>query len=350
MGSTLPAHSEILIGVAGPMTGTYAAFGAQMVTGVQAAVDDLNANGGLDGDLVTLVTADDGCSDRQAGTAAQSLIAKNVRVVVGHFCSYPSLAAAKQYQAAGIAMIAPSASLPALTEAGLGNVLRLASRDDAQGAFAAKRMQQLFPAAKIAVLDDGTAASKALFTSFRLAFAGEPALVISFKPDSKEFAGLIADLESKAIEAAYCACSAADAGAILAQSPKRLQLFGADTLLVPQFWETAGAAGEGTLVSFAIDPQSTPEAKAVLRGLKAADNNPDGAVLQSYAAVQLFAQAANDIGLQNGASMISHLRSGKIFPTVLGNVAFDGKGDLRTQKFVWYKWSNGKFAAESSPQ
>jgi branched-chain amino acid transport system substrate-binding protein len=44
-----PARADIVIGVAGPMTGSYASFGAQMRAGALQAVADLNAAGGING-------------------------------------------------------------------------------------------------------------------------------------------------------------------------------------------------------------------------------------------------------------------------------------------------------------
>jgi branched-chain amino acid transport system substrate-binding protein len=346
---TTYAHAEVLIGVAGPMTGASAQFGAQMVAGVKAAVDDLNAKGGIGGEFVGVVTADDGCDSKLAETAAQDLIAQNVNIVIGHFCSYPSLVAAKLYDAAGLAMIAPSASLPVLTETGLKSIVRLAPRDDAQGAFGARRMQQDFPAAQIAIISDGTVPNEALKTAFLAALKGQPALSTLVTPDSQNVGGLLGDLKTKNITALYCACSASDAGFILQQSRATgliLKLYGPDALLTAQFWEKSGASGEGTHVSFAADPQANLDARPLLHQFGLASVSADGATLPAYAAVQVFAAAAGKSGLGNRDGLVVQLKSGQVFKTVLGEVSFDGKGDVLPQRFVWYVWRNGKYTTE----
>ncbi len=66
------AAAEILIGVAGPMTGKDAWFGEQMERGAALAVADLNAAGGVLGQQVELITADDFCDPEQAVAAARS--------------------------------------------------------------------------------------------------------------------------------------------------------------------------------------------------------------------------------------------------------------------------------------
>ena len=45
------AYADILIGTAGPMTGQYASFGAQMKAGAEQAVEDINAAGGVNGEM-----------------------------------------------------------------------------------------------------------------------------------------------------------------------------------------------------------------------------------------------------------------------------------------------------------
>ncbi len=53
------ARADILIASIGPMTGPYASIGEQMRRGAEMAVADLNAEGGLLGQLVTLRVEDD---------------------------------------------------------------------------------------------------------------------------------------------------------------------------------------------------------------------------------------------------------------------------------------------------
>jgi branched-chain amino acid transport system substrate-binding protein len=344
------ARADIVIGVAGPLTGQYAAFGAQMLHGVQTAVDDINATGGIAGEIIFMQPEDDGCDNHQAEVAANDLVAKNARVVIGHFCSTPSLAAARIYEVAGIPMIAPSASLPVLTEAGLWNVVRIASRDDAQADFAAKRILHTYPKAKVAMLDDGSAAGANLAGRFKQAMGAAPVLSLSFKPDAKSFDGLVNDVKLRDVEVIYFACGASDAGRIAADlqaAGVQAHLFGADLLLTDQYWEKSGAAGEGTLVSFSRDPQSSHDAKAATASLQLAGFDAEGATLPAYAAVQLFVSAAQATSPQNGRAVASWLHSGKPLATVLGPLAFDAKGDVQPPRFVWYKWSKGAYAAES---
>ena len=128
-----PARADVLIGLAGPITGKNAWFGEQMERGAAMAVADLNAAGGVLGQQVQLITADDFCDPEQAVAAAKKLVSDGVIFVVGHFCSGASIPASEIYAAAGVLMISPTSTNPMLTELGRANVFRLDYRDDAVG-------------------------------------------------------------------------------------------------------------------------------------------------------------------------------------------------------------------------
>ena len=94
---SLPAQADIAIGIAGPLSGPNAVFGAELRNGVSGAIAAVNAAGGVNGEQLALVEGDDACDTRRAGEVAKDFIAKDVRLVVGHFCSSASLAAAPAY-------------------------------------------------------------------------------------------------------------------------------------------------------------------------------------------------------------------------------------------------------------
>ena len=143
---TTPAGAEILIGVAGPMTGKDAWFGEQMQRGAALAVADLNADGGMLGQQVQLVTVDDFCDAEQAVAAARKLVSEGVIFVVGHYCSHCSIPASAIYQAARVLMISPASTNPKLTELGHANVFRVVNRDDANGAVVGYYLAEHWPA------------------------------------------------------------------------------------------------------------------------------------------------------------------------------------------------------------
>src|SRR5262249_47177250 len=98
-----PASAQdITIGVAGPMTGQYAAFGTQFKNGMDAAIEKINASGGVLGKKLKASVGDDACDPKQARSVAEKLSGEKVPVVIGHFCSGSSIPASEVYSENGI--------------------------------------------------------------------------------------------------------------------------------------------------------------------------------------------------------------------------------------------------------
>src|SRR6476469_4499392 len=127
------ANAQIKMGVAGPITGPNAAFGAQLKNGVEQAVEDINAAGGINGQKISLSVGDDVSDPKQGVSVANKFVGDGVKLVVGHFNSGVTMPASEIYAENGILMISPSATNPKITERNLWNVFRTCGRDDQQG-------------------------------------------------------------------------------------------------------------------------------------------------------------------------------------------------------------------------
>jgi branched-chain amino acid transport system substrate-binding protein len=156
-GSASVGHAEILIGRAGPLTGPNAWLGEQTERGVALAVADLNAAGGVLGQQVEMITADDYCDGEQAVAAANKLVAVGVVFVAGHPCSGVAIPTSEVHAAAGTLMISNAATNPMLTERGLDNVFRVVGRDDQQGTIAGNYLADRWGDKSIAIAHDGEA-------------------------------------------------------------------------------------------------------------------------------------------------------------------------------------------------
>ncbi|HEX8665572.1 MAG TPA: branched-chain amino acid ABC transporter substrate-binding protein, partial [Beijerinckiaceae bacterium] len=115
------ANAQIKIGVAGPITGPNAAFGAQLKNGAEQAVEDINAAGGVNGQKLQLVIGDDVSDPKQGVSVANKFAAEGVKWVVGHFNSGVSIPSSEVYQEAGIVQITPASTNPRFTERGMWN-------------------------------------------------------------------------------------------------------------------------------------------------------------------------------------------------------------------------------------
>ena len=200
------AAAEILIGLAGPLTGKNAWFGEQLERGATQAVADLNASGGALGQQVELITVDDFCDPEQAVAAAKKLVSAGVVLVAGHYCSGASIPASAIYEAAEFLEIAPASSNPVLTELGRANVFRVIYRDDAAGIVAGDYLADNWSDKRIAILHDNTTFGKGVAeeTKKNLNRRGViEAVYQAYVPGRNEYGAEIAQLQAAGIAVVF---------------------------------------------------------------------------------------------------------------------------------------------------
>ena len=148
------ARADIPIGFSSALTGPYAWVGEPHLAGTELAIADLNAKGGVLGEPLELILADDGCNAELAPLAAEKLVSEAVAVAFGATCSGAAIPASKVYQRAGILMIEAGATNPRLTDEGDGRVFRVVGRDDRQGTIAGDYLADRWRDSEIAIVHD----------------------------------------------------------------------------------------------------------------------------------------------------------------------------------------------------
>ncbi len=86
------------------------------------------------------------------------------------------------------------------------------------------------------------------------------------------------------------------------------------------------------------DPQNNPNAAGVVEIFRKQGIHPESAVLYAYAAVQVLKGAIEKADSLDPKTVSKIIRSGVVFPTVLGDISFDKKGDVNGDHFVIYEW------------
>jgi branched-chain amino acid transport system substrate-binding protein len=339
------ARAEVRIGVAAPLTGPYAWAGVVTERGAQVAVADLDAGGGVLGQQIELVSADDYCDAEQASAAAHKLVAAGVVAVFGHQCSGAAIPASRIYSDARILMVASEATNPRLTEQGFTNVFRMVGRDDLQGRIAGDLLAERWGDKPIAILHDGQAYGEGLAeeTRKRLRERGiAEAMFAAIEPGQADYWDIVQEMQAIGVEVLYFGGYQHEAALIIRQAREHgyeLQLVAGDGISNEDFGLVAGPASDGTLMTLFPSPGG-PGATAFAAKFTS-DLRPPFPV---YAAVQVWAQAVENAGTFETAAVAEVLRTGE-FDTVLGRIGFDAKGDVTGyDAFVWYVWHDGKYA------
>ena len=342
------AGAEILIGMAGALTGPNAYQGEQQQQGVEMAIADINAAGGVLGQPLRLVSVDDACDSGQAIAAAHKLVAEKVAFVVGHQCSGASIPAAGIYERAGVIQMTPASTNPQLTESGRSNVFRICGRDDQQGAIAGAYLAARGRDAKIAILNDGSVYGKGIAEETKRQLrrnGGADTLYDELEPGLSDYSPLIAKLQAAGIQIAYFGGYYREAAILIRNAREQgynLQLVSGDSIASEAFIQVTGEAGEGTVFTSFRDPRRNPGASSLLERFRQKGFEPEGYTLYSYGAVQAWAQAIAKAGSTEPHAVMSALRSNE-FETILGRVSFDAKGDVRQPGFEWFIWRRGQY-------
>lgn len=83
----VPAVAQVKVGVVNSLSGNFAAFGNRYNTGMQVALEEINANGGINGEKLELVVQDDRSDAQSALAALESLNKQGVPLVIGSYAS-----------------------------------------------------------------------------------------------------------------------------------------------------------------------------------------------------------------------------------------------------------------------
>ncbi len=324
-----------------------------MKRGAEMAVADINAKGGLLGKQLKLSVGDDACDPKQAGVVANQMANEKVVFVAGHFCSSSSIPASIVYNEHGMLQITPASTSPDLTDdaskKGWNNIFRTCGRDDAQGAVAGKYLATKYKGKAVAIIDDKSSYGKGLAAETRKAMnaAGlKEKMRESINQGDKDFSALISKMKQNNIQAMYLGGYHTEAGLLVRQAREqglKAQLVSGDALVTDEFWQITGAAGEGTMMTFGPDPRNLSTAKDIVAKFKAQGYDPEGYTLYTYAAVQVFFDAATKAKSVKVDDVSKALHANK-FNTVIGPIGFNPKGDILNPEYVWFVWKGGKYS------
>ena len=341
------AEADVTIGVAGPITGANASFGAQLTQGVAQAAEDFNRSGGILGQKVVIQQGDDVSDPKQGVSVANKFVGDGVRFVVGHFNSGVTIPASEVYADNGVLMITPSATNPKVTQRKLWDVFRTCGRDDQQGRLWADLALGKLKDAKIAIVHDKTTYGQGLADAakgFMNAGGKKEVLYEGVNASEKDYSAIVSKIKESGADILMWGGLHTEGGLIIRQmrdQGMKTVMVSGDGITDNEFAQIGGPGVEGTLMSFGPDPRNNAAAKDVVAEFKAKNFDPEAYTLYSYAAVQILKQAAEKAKSLDPKKVAEVMHSGMTFNTVIGPIAYDKKGDRTTVDYVWYVWKKG---------
>ncbi len=328
VGACSRADGPVVLGTAGKWDSGY---GTMSRKGIELAIEELNAAGGINGRRVELVAKDDHAEGAVAAAVADSFVADaRITAVIGHLSSGAMVAAAKVYDNGKLPAVATTATTPDLT--GISPwVFRVVPSDSASAIalarFAASHFAKAGRAPRTAILYENDAYGRGLADAFRRAFTGELVLVDPIGTGAKDFEPQIAYLKKVGAELVFVAGTEATGGPFIAQAKAQglaADLMGSDGW-APIVKETA-AEGAYIGVPFSdLDPRKATQA-FVASFKRKYGMMPDNNAALGYDATMLVADAVRRAGTDR-AKVREVLAGGSAYEGATGQIRLGKDGD-----------------------
>ncbi len=342
---------QILIGYAGPLTGSQAAVGIDLWRGAELAALHYNRQGGVLGRKVVIVPLDDQADGEVAVEVAREFVDRGVFAVVGHYSSGATEPASPIYAGAGILEVTTMASNPALSQQGIATFFRVCPVDSVQGPVDAEFAVQTLGARRIAVVHiGGDTYSEGLRDEFSRRARELGATIVAAYPYEDppvDFGAVVARLQADSPDLVFFSGYYPGGDLLLRQMREAgmtTAFLSGDGSFEYGFLRDAGKAAEGAYVSSLFpDILATPDMADWVKEFRQlyryqpGINSPAG-----YAAVQVIVAGIQKAGKLDAAEVARAIR-GLAVETPYGALRYDDKGDLAEQHIPIFEVKQGQF-------
>jgi branched-chain amino acid transport system substrate-binding protein len=355
--STDAAKPEVIrLGTLVPLSGRNSPSGEAMVAAARFAVKEANDKGGVLGRQVELVVEDDACDPGTAVTAARNLVAKDVTVSVGGYCSSATVPTLKTFRTAGVPMIVALSNSTDLLTPGYDSIFLICGMVTAEADFAVDWMKRL-GGHRLAVVHDGT--------SFPITLAESTVASAERTGDVKVAAEL--ELSQGAPSYARTATSVIKSGADVVyytgyyaeanQLIKDLRDGGFKGSVVvgdgatdgPLLENLTAAQSKKVYGTALIVPEFMPELKAWSARYQAATGAAPGpSTVEAYDAVNVALDAISRAGSTDRAAVRKAISTTDM-QSMSGPMSFNADGTRKSPKFLLLRAEGKGFGLEPQP-
>ena len=306
-GESTAASGEVFkIGGIGPVTGAAAVYGLAVKNGAQIAVDEINADGGINGYQIEFNFQDDEHDAEKSVNAYNTLKDWGMQMLMGTVTSAPCVAVADKTMADNMFQITPSGS--SVECAQNPNVFRVCFSDPDQGAASATYIAENKLADKIAVIyDSSDVYSSGIYERFASEAANHGLDIVAaeaFTADSnKDFSTQLQKAKDAGADLVFLPIYYTEASLILNQAntmgyaPKFFGCDGMDGILQVDNFDTKLAEGLMLLTPFAADADDELTQKFVTAYKEKYGETPIQFAADAYDAIYAIKAAAEEAGI-----------------------------------------------------
>ncbi|MBK5259196.1 MAG: ABC transporter substrate-binding protein [Thermoanaerobaculia bacterium] len=328
--------AEIPIGLYGALSGSEAAFGTSTLQGVRLAAEEINAAGGVLGRKIKVIAEDDqGKADEAASAVTKLVTSDNVIAIIGENSSNQSLAAAPIAQAAGVPMISPSSTNPAVTQKG-EYIFRVCFTDPYQGkALAAFARDQLKLKSAAMLVDRRNDYSVGLANVFRAEFTSRGGKITgeqSYSGGDSEYRPQLTTIRGQKPEALFIPGFYTDVGQIAIQARDlglTLPMIGGDGWDSPTVIEIGGKSVDNSYFSdhYFVGDERPIVQQFVSAIRKRHGKNPEATAALGYDAMKIIAAAIQRAGSVDRKAIRDQIAATRDYQGVSGTITMGPERD-----------------------
>jgi branched-chain amino acid transport system substrate-binding protein len=360
-----PKEKVIKIGLVAPLTGDVKTFGESTRNGFTIAIEETNANGGVNGDSIKMYIADDRNDPTEARNAGSKLINQDgVKLIIGSVSSKCSIPLSEVCQAATAVMISPTSTNPKVTvnddNSRKDFIFRACFIDPFQGMVAAKFAVEYLKAKTSAILYDvGNDYVKGLAEFYRDNFqklGGKVITYESYTKDDTDFSALLTKVKRDNPDVLYVPDYYNKVGLIAKQARQlgiKAVMMGGDGWDSPDMLKIAGDAIVGGYFTNHYSPDDPrPEVQTWVKKYETKyGSKPDALATLAYDATTLMLEAIKSAKTANPPDVRNALQNFKGLNAVSGSISYDASGNpIKDAVILKYTKNGQEFVTSVKPE
>ncbi len=308
LASAALAEDALKIGVIGPFTGAAAIYGNACKFGAQVAAEQINAEGGLQ---IELLCEDDEHDPEKSINAYNTVLDNGAQMIAGTTTTTPCIAVGAQANEDRVFMLTPSASSVDVID-GKDNVFQVCFTDPNQGKASAAYINEKGLATKIAIIyNNADAYSTGIYQTFIEEAASLNMEIVStttFTDETTDFSVQVADAKDNGADLVFLPIYYTPASMILAEAkstdyaPVFFGVDGMDGILTMEGFDASLAEGVFMLTPFSADAEDERTQAFVARYQEITGEIPNQFAADCYDAVYALYTASQNAGIDGSTA------------------------------------------------
>ena len=339
----------VKIGAVLVLTGPDAKAGQSAKQGIEMAVEEINASGGVKSRKIKVIYEDDGGEPQKSVSAVQKLInVDKVLAILGPMWSSCVLAVAPIVESKGVVILSPTASSPKITYGG-DYIFRNTYSDAIEGAKTAEFASKELKYGKAGILFINNDYGVGLKDAFKRKFeelGGKIVIDEGYDPKTTDFRTILVKVKERSPEVIYIA-GYSEMGQLLRQMREtgiKIPVLSCIMFEISDIAKVAGKAAEGVIYAYpSYDPEKGNEItlKFAKKFKEKYGTLPDPEAAFSYDAVKILALAMEKGGFTS-EDIKNALYKIKGYNGITGKTSFDENGDV-IKPVGFKRVHNGKY-------